>query len=266
MYQCYICGSQYNEYQIKCSDCGDKLTIVHSCFPLSFKKKGVSAKDINMGNQDYYQIAGFEFLGDFVKNERISLAVYGAPGSGKSSFLLSFANTISKKGSKSLYIAAEEGRKSATFRKKLEIFSITNPFLFFEDKLTVPEIIEKVSDLGVKNLFIDSVSSMRLKPSEGRYIKDKLNAGFVAFLLHSTKDGKYKGGTDWIHDCDVEIKAETGIARTIKNRYGEPKEQRIFPGKILSECDNGGLHSVPGKEENRKPNKRRAKPCLAGLD
>jgi predicted ATP-dependent serine protease len=40
-------------------------------------------------------------------------------------------------------------------------------------------------------------------------------------ISQSTKDGKIRGSQELVHDCDISVMVENGIAKTNKNRFKE---------------------------------------------
>lgn len=237
MYQCINCFNTTDCFLTKCDECGERCSIVFTHYSLAPKDKFTTSADIAGKKQTYYQIPGFEFLGNLVPREPVNICCYGPPGGGKSSFLLQFADAISTKASKTLYIADEETKFSATMKKKIQDFGINNKFLLIDDGIKKGDILKSFRESGAKNLVLDSVNSLGLLPSEGEPIK-KAVPGFSCFVLQSTKDGKYRGTTKWIHNCAIEVRVKKGIARTGKNRYGMSQKKRIFTQSTNKSDDN----------------------------
>ncbi len=143
---------------------------------------------------------------------------YGLPGSGKSSFSLQFANYLAKSLKMSvLYVASEEGL-TATMADKLKRFGVDSPNVFLTDKL--PE------DLSLYDVvFIDSVNHAGLEPEDLRELDASKS---YVYVFQSTKDGKFRGSNDFLHDVDVCVKVDKMIAVPEKNRFGGRGAARVI--------------------------------------
>jgi len=43
--------------------------------------------------------------------------------------------------------------------------------------------------------------------------------------MQSTKDGKFKGSQEFLHDCDIRVNCEKPKAKQTKSRYNEHEEE-----------------------------------------
>ncbi|BBM84432.1 hypothetical protein [Candidatus Uabimicrobium amorphum] len=170
-------------------------------------------------------IKGFEFLGSLPKKYR--LMIHGLPGSGKSTFSLMFANRISNAHSKTLYLCVEEGAKSATMLKKIKQMRIRNKHLYLFHSNNEDEIYHRIASLGISNVVVDSANRGHI-PLEFLIRLYEHIAGVLVYTMHSTKDGKHRGGTEFAHECDIEVRVTKGVAQTLKNRHGELASYQIF--------------------------------------
>lgn len=240
LYQCMVCYHTQETFSKVCQSCFKGYTIVATAHEIIAKSKEVqavkgieSAESLFASKQEYYRIKDFEFLGDFVPNERVKAILYGLPGSGKSSLLLQFADRISNKKDRSLLISYEEGAKSATLRKRVKQYNIKNAnILFPEIERNAHAVIKKIEETRAKHVFIDSINKAKLKPHDCDMIAERV-PGFCIFIHQSTKKGEYKGDSAYLHDCDVEIQAlriseSKAIAITGKNRYGSSGAQKVI--------------------------------------
>lgn len=172
---------------------------------------GVPAIDIVKKRMACYMLPGFEFLGAIPP--KFTMLVYGKPGHGKSSFALMLADALANTGRPTVYVSAEEGVFSPSLRKKLVDFEIFSKNLFIND--TIPSNIE-----GITNIFLDSISFLRLNENDIVNLRNKLTGALIA-VAHCTKEDriKYKGESDISHFADILIEADNGIMTTIKNRF-----------------------------------------------
>jgi predicted ATP-dependent serine protease len=204
----------------------------------------MSANDLL--NQDYKDNLQFEGKWKDIFNSiapDFTMMVTGAPGSGKTSFLLEFAYYLASNFGKVLYISSEE-YGSVTLADKLE-------------KIIKEKGLHKTSDDGTekslipKNLFfgkgftdlqdydfivLDSVNDMNLDLMNFKEVRDIYSDKGFILVLQYTKAGDYRGGKDWEHECDVALDMKEGYIQTFKNRYGKKVCYDYFNDKVI-ECD-----------------------------
>lgn len=157
-----------------------------------------------------------------------TMMVSGAPGSGKSSFLLEFSYYLASNFGKVLYISSEE-YGSITLVEKLEEI-IKNKGLHKKDsegneKSLIPKNLffgKGFSDLqDYDYIILDSVNDMNLDLMDFKELRDVYNdKGFVV-VLQTTKADSYRGGKDWEHECDIALFMIEGKIKMFKNRYGD---------------------------------------------
>jgi predicted ATP-dependent serine protease len=151
-------------------------------------------------------VPGFEVLGSLPKN--FKFLVYGLPGSGKSTFCLLFAD---KFNGNTLYCAIEEGF-SESFSEKIVRWEITSSKITVSDAKSLREIKnDLVSCGGVSLVIMDSLSLIETP--------DLTDIAQI-WIVHSTKDGHYKGDSDLGHVVDVILRCDSGAAFVEKNRFG----------------------------------------------
>ncbi len=148
--------------------------------------------------------------------------VYGKPGSGKTTFCIKFAKYLCTKGMKILFATKEEGFNH-TFKEKINRMDAAHPN--FHISPVLDESIIKNYDA----VFIDSVTSFKIQPHELVEIKERNpNTAFI-YIFQATKGGDFRGALEYLHDADVEIKAENGILKTEgKNRFGHSGEMKVY--------------------------------------
>lgn len=222
-YLCSICRSLHQKYSRCCNLCNGVFSIVKIPHSMSHqfvktKKKNVASKILEK-KVKVKPIEGYEFLGEMPS--KFNCMVYGEPGSGKSYFGLGFADTIAKlKKKKTIYFTSEEETSNRDLQKKLIDCQISDE-LFIESvkkEKDFRKILE--NDYGYKsNIFLDSVTSLKLSPEKVKEYSEKIKGIFV-FTIHVNKKGNYRGSTAYKHDTQVEIKVSEGIAKTGKNRLG----------------------------------------------
>lgn len=143
---------------------------------------------------------------------------YGLPGSGKSSISLQFAKYLADNlGQKVLYVASEEGL-NYTMQDKLRRFGVASPNIMIVESLP--------ADFSAYDVvFIDSVNHAGLEAEELRKLDPTKS---YVYVFQSTKDGKFRGSNDYLHDVDVCVKVHEMTAQPEKNRFGARGKARVI--------------------------------------
>ena len=206
----------------------------------------MSASDLL--KQDYSANLKFEgkwndIMGDIAPD--FTMMVTGAPGSGKTTFLLEFAYYLASKFGKVLYISSEE-YGSVTLADKLEDI-IKNKGLHKEDdrnKSLIPKNLffgKGFSDLQDYDfVIIDTMSDLNLDLQDFKEIRDIYpNKGFIVVLQY-TKSGDFRGSKEIEHECDIALDMKSGYIKMFKNRYGKKTCYDYFKDEVIkcSEDDN----------------------------
>jgi hypothetical protein len=147
-----------------------------------------------------------------------NLAVHGKPGEGKSTFCIQFADYLAKNFGDVVYVSGEEGF-SKTLRDKVANNKIDNPHLFFADINSFEEIKNEIENNKFHFIFIDSLDTLRIDTARLRDLREHYQQSAFITISQSTKDGKMRGSQEIIHDTDMAVKVEDGIATTTKNRF-----------------------------------------------
>ncbi len=156
------------------------------------------------------------------------LAVHGKPGEGKSTFCVQFADYLAKNFGKVIYISGEEGL-SKTVQDKIINNGIDNPYFFFADIKSYEEIKTEIPN-EYHFVFIDSLDTLRIDPIRLKALKEHYPQSAFITISQSTKDGKMRGSLELVHDADITVKVEDGIAATTKNRFQvRGTEFKVFP-------------------------------------
>lgn len=147
--------------------------------------------------------------------------IHGMPGEGKSTFAIQFAKYLAENIGRVMYVSGEEG-----FTKTLKDKFINNdgisPYIDIADLRTFDDIIKNVSNEIYNFIFIDSLDNMRIDANKMKLIRERYKNSALITISQSTKDKKMKGSQELVHDCDMSVIVENGIAKTDKNRF-KPK-------------------------------------------
>lgn len=164
-----------------------------------------------------------EFIGRPAKN--FHALVFGRPKMGKSYFSISFAKYLSNFG-RVIYIASEEGF-SATLKKKIDDFGLTNSKVDFANFRDFTQIKNSLRQNPYDFIFIDSINFINLEPQDVEELKDlNPDSGFVT-IQQATKQGYARGSQEFAHNSDIIIEVVNGVAYAT-GRFAPPAEMQIF--------------------------------------
>jgi len=271
MFVCLKCREEKPAYDMVCS-CGGGFTIV-DIPPASWKPIGkdsvpVTPKDIRAQKIDARVVPGFGFLGQLP--DCFSMLLYGKPGGGKSTFALRFADVLARRR-KTAYIAAEEGVRSATMKKKLDDEDIKALDLILEAN-NCQDVLDIIEHIEPTNVIIDSISVLNIKPRQLKRIKDKVKGVFIAIAQSTKQKGgwSYRGRGEIAHLVDVVAYAEAkvigefarGIVVTEKNRLEiAGKAYKVFERRLTDEdigsSIDDGVRGTPDIQKQNKGKRRK---------
>jgi hypothetical protein len=141
-----------------------------------------------------------------------SAMVFGDAKSGKSFFCLAMAQYFTLYGDV-LYIASEEG-KSETTKRKIEITGAND--VIISEASTLTEIIEALDRDKYQFCFIDSASHARIDVEHFQALKGRFpKTSFIA-ILQTTKDNRFLGEKEWVHDVQSILKLTNPAPNTTK--------------------------------------------------
>jgi len=146
--------------------------------------------------------------------------LFGMPGEGKSTFAIQFAKYLSENIGRVVYISSEEGL-SKTLTDKFMNNHAESKYLDVADLRTFEDILRVVQPETYNFIFIDSLDDMRIDVDKMKKIRLQYKNSAIISISQSTKDGKVRGSNELVHDCDIAVKVENGIASTTKNRFKE---------------------------------------------
>src|ERR1019366_3221342 len=146
--------------------------------------------------------------------------IHGMSGEGKSTFAIQFAKYLADSFGRVIYISGEEGF-SKTFKDKFSNNNAESKFLDVADLRTFDGIIREVPPESYNFIFIDSLDNMKIDADKMKKIRERYKNSALITISQSTKDGKMRGSYEIVHDRDIAVKVENGIAITTKNRFKE---------------------------------------------
>ena len=192
----------------------------------------ISAADLAKKKFEGIAVPGYSGLLGTVPPD-VSIVIWGPKGSLKSTMAIDMANQLAASLGKGIYCSSEEG-SGPSLQNKINRLGATNPNLQISDYDNLEKLKSEIELIRAKFVVIDSISMGYIKPDQFRRFMEfcKQNNVILIYILHATKEGNYKGPTEYVHWPDVEIKAMDGVAETEKNRFKEtPKSMKIAASK-----------------------------------
>ncbi|MCL2328953.1 MAG: DNA repair protein RadA [Bacteroidetes bacterium] len=157
---------------------------------------------------------------------------YGESGSGKSVFLLKFADYFARNFGKVLYNSHEEG-VNQTVVDRINNFDIGAPKLFIANALNFDEMCNKIEKNYYRLVIIDSTKYMnftfaQLKELRTRFAKRQIVIIIVDF---GKQKGSPQSGVDLLHASDVKMFFKNGAVNSISRYLPEPANKTLFVPK-----------------------------------
>ncbi len=182
--------------------------------------KIISSSDLANMHYDILGFTGrwFQLFGEPSMN--FHCIIYGLPGEGKSTFAIQFAKYLAEHMGRVVYISGEEGFAKTLRDKFINNDSISN-FLDVADLRTYDDIVNNIPVDKYNFIFIDSLDNMRIDAEKMKKLRERYKDSALITISQSTKEGKMKGSQELVHDCDMSVVVENGVAKTDKNRFKE---------------------------------------------
>ncbi len=157
---------------------------------------------------------------------------YGESGSGKSVYVLQFANYFAKHFGKVLYNSHEE-RVSQTIQDRVNNFNIDAQRLFIANGLPFDRMCNYIEKNYYRLVIIDSVKYMsftidQLKKMRERFAKRQLSIFMVDF---GSAKGSPASGKDLLHASDIKMYFKNGKVNSISRYTDKPSEKQLFMPK-----------------------------------
>lgn len=176
-----------------------------------------------------------------------SFMLTAEPGAGKTTFMLSFAQTMAMMKKRALYITTEQSVYD--IKMMCERIGVNNIDLLESSK--IQDVIKNISKYQMVVLdsfacleYKNNSTSTRNKDLEKlRMILNEVHKNECVFVMiqHITKNGTYKGSTYLAHMVDVVMHMEitdpaTRLFNVLKNRYGCCKEYEMIMSSTGLSC------------------------------
>ena len=268
---CQNCGSQSPKWLGKCPQCGQWNTFVEEIIKKTTSNtiKVVNNKinkpqlisDIDYSNEKRIVCTDNELNrvlgGGIVPGSLVLLG--GDPGIGKSTLMLQFALSSSRK--KILYVSGEESEKQIKMRaerinkesnKCFVLTETSTQNIFQQIKHIQPDIlvVDSIQTLHTETIDSSAGSVSQIRECTAELIEYAKNSDTAVFLIgHINKDGAIAGPKILEHMVDTVLQFEGDrnhvyrILRSIKNRFGSASEIGVY------EMTQKGLRQVNNPSE-----------------
>lgn len=71
---------------------------------------------------------------------------------------------------------------------------------------------------------------MKIDADKMKKLREHYKKSALITMSQSTKDGKMRGSCEIVHDSDMAVRVENGVANTTKNRFKEKDMKlKVFP-------------------------------------
>ena len=269
---CQNCGSQSPKWLGKCPHCGQWNTFVEEI--IKKNKTNISKSDFNNKVKKPQLIRDINYINEnrIVCNDKELNRVLGGgivpgslillggdPGIGKSTLMLQFALSSSRK--KILYVSGEESEKQIKMRS--ERINKESNKCFILTETSTQNIFQQIKHLEPDILVIDSIQTLhtdaidstagsvsQIRECTAELIEYAKNSDTAIFLIgHINKDGAIAGPKILEHMVDTVLQFEGDrnhiyrILRSIKNRFGSASELGVY------EMTQQGLRQVNNASE-----------------
>jgi DNA repair protein RadA/Sms len=267
VFVCNSCGTDFPNWNGRCSACGAWNTLVEEAIPqrraasqrttpAPSAPAEISSIPENSGERSSTGIQELDrVLGGGLFRGSMNL-IGGEPGIGKSTLMLQLAASMAGAGDRVLYATGEESAEQVAARARRT--GSSKEGLLVLSATLLEDIVSAASSSGASVLIVDSIqticseeiSSAPGSVAQVRHCASRLSsfakpAGMTCLVVgHVTKDGSLAGPKVLEHlvDSVITFEGDSGhshrLLRAVKNRFGSTNEIGVF------EMTSGGLRSV----------------------
>lgn len=180
----------------------------------------------NMKSLKHLLTDKWEQLFGYLQQQKFSCMIHGEPKAGKSHFCLQLAQYLEELFGDLLYVSGEEGMEE-TFRDKYKRWNCS--FHCLEEVKGFQAILKAIEIKKPKFLFLDSLTRLGLTVKEIIYLKKHYPEIGVFFILHSNKDGNFKGNQSIKHEVSSVVHVVGGYAYQVGRMIEGETVMPVFP-------------------------------------
>lgn len=226
MYICIGCHSRYPHYVSWCSVCQDDHTVLlepqrpHAQHRVELQ--AATAREL-VGRQ--WNLTESKTYPELRVGSGALVAVYGAPGSGKSTWATRWADGLP---GPVVYLSIEE-RLGPTVGARLERCGVKRSDFHIIGQGPIDQVLAFCRDRKAVALVIDSISCTSVQPEELRRLLESGGLRVLLYLLQVRKDGRAAGANAYLHESDATILVADLHWHIEKSRYQEPIHGPVLP-------------------------------------
>jgi len=162
------------------------------------------------------------------------LAVHGRSGHGKSNFCFQLANYLANNFGNTVYISGEEGF-SKTLQDKKKFNRVDSKHIYWCRYKNYDSIKSNLKN-QFNFIFLDSIDTLDIDAVKLREMRGLFPDSAFITISQSTKAGHMRGSNEILHDSDMAVQVQDGVAVTTKNRFKETgAEFIVFPKRKSKE-------------------------------
>jgi len=155
-----------------------------------------------------------------------SMAIWGPPGSWKSTSALVLSEALCQASGPVLYLSLEEGH-GATISERLRRLEIRRDDLLVACQSDLGRVVETCREREVRSIVIDSLSYLPSLDAEDLARLGREAGAAIVVILHATKSDQARGSLSVLHAVDVVVALHGGDYQHEKNRFGALKKGRL---------------------------------------
>ena len=157
---------------------------------------------------------------------------YGESGSGKSVYVLRFANYFAKNFGKVLYNSHEE-KVNQTIQDRIFNFNVDAQRLWVANGIPFERMCEYIEKNYYRLIIIDSVKYMNFTIDQLKELRERFAKRLLSIIMidFGEAKGKPASGKDLIHASDIKMYFKNGLVHSTSRYLDQPTEKQLFVQK-----------------------------------
>ena len=158
------------------------------------------------------------------------MTIHGLPGNGKTSFAVKFAQYFNQQHGRVLYLASEQNGIDLAFQEILKKYKASFQIHTDPKQLTEDHLLTAFKSYDL--IILDSATNLGFYPNQIKSLQEQSGKAVIS-ILQSTKDGKFKGSQEWLHDVDISLKVDNFEVILEKSRFQTSKKKSPTKGSTI---------------------------------
>jgi len=215
-YFCRKCRASCEHELVVCPACGEWDRFIPDVALGRFRSDHVTvmtAKQLAVRRPKRFSVWS---LGDVSLRPPLTVAAYGEPGGGKSTWLARIAGELVRHDQKVLLVSAEEGF-AETMSARLRRLEVRDEEILVVGNVGYADVVGVAEERGVTVVMLDSWTASSWSAVD----VDAIRADYMFMTtLQTTKDGHAAGPKSILHVADIVLHVNDGKATIEKSRWG----------------------------------------------